>query len=83
MKHYALVSECGRQLDCKFFDSLEDATTELELTYKHCLLGVTVKLTSQKIRVKLLLQMIAVALKHQSTTTVTLKFLRLSNSCLN
>lgn len=39
MKHYAFVSECGRQLDCKFFDSLEDATTELELTYKHCLLG--------------------------------------------
>lgn len=39
MKHYALVIECGRQLDCKFFDSLEDATTELELTYKHSLLG--------------------------------------------
>ena len=39
MKHYALVSECGRQLDCKFFENLEEATTELELTFKHCLQG--------------------------------------------
>lgn len=41
-KHYEIhliVSECGRQLDCKFFDSLKEATTELELTYKHCLQG--------------------------------------------
>lgn len=39
MKNFALVIECGRQLDCKFFDSLKEATTELELTYKHCLQG--------------------------------------------
>lgn len=39
MKHFAFVIECGRQLNCKFFDSLKEATNELELTYKHCLQG--------------------------------------------
>ena len=43
---------------------------------------VTVKLTSKKISLKHLLLMIVVVLKHQSTITVTLRFLRLSN-CLD
>lgn len=56
MKNFALVIECGRQLDCKFFDSLKEATTELELTFKHCLLGRHSEAYIQEDKLEALLQ---------------------------